>query len=72
MSVIDGCHRLLEQAHGLSTVVKNPRRTKTTIHKGAVRLGQENSDFVPADRTRSDPYLPESWRELQQVYGFGF
>ena len=71
-SVLDWFHPLLKQAHGLSTVVKDPRRTKTTIHKGAVRLGQENGYFVLTDRTRSDPYLPESWRELHHVYGFGF
>jgi hypothetical protein len=72
MSVFDGRHRLLKQTHGLSTVVKNTHRTKTTIHEGAVRLGQENSDLVHTDRTRSDPYLPESWRELHHVYGLGF
>ena len=72
MSVFDGRHRLLEETHRLSTVVKNPRRTKTTIHEGAVRFGQENSDLVFADWTRSDPYLPKCWRELQHVYGFWF
>lgn len=71
-SVFDGFHRLLKQAHGLSPVVKNPRGTETTIHKGSVRFGEGNSDLGLTDRTRGNPYLPESWRELHHAYGFGF
>lgn len=60
-SVFDGFHSLLKQTHGLSTVVKNPRGTETTIQKGAIRLGQKNRDLVLTNRTRSGSYLPESW-----------
>ena len=70
-SVFDGFQSLLKQTHGLSTVVKNPRGTETAIHKGAVRLGQENRDLVLTNRTRSGSYLPESRCELHHVYGFG-
>ena len=72
MSAFDGCHCFLKETHGLSPVIKDPRRTEAAIHEGPVCLGQENRDFVLTDRTRSDPDLPKSWRELHHVYGFRF
>jgi hypothetical protein len=72
MSVFDGCHSLLKQTHRFSSVVKNPRGTETAIHKRSVRLGQEYSDLVLADRTRGDPDLAESRLELHEIYRFRF
>ena len=72
MSVFDGCHRLLKQTHRLSPVIKNPRRTKTTIHKRSIRFGQENCDLIFTDGTRSDSYLPESWLSFITSMSSGF